>query len=157
MTARLGRPRSEAARNAVLEAALALCERDGYQKVTIKGIADQAGVGRQTVYRWWPAKTDVLLEAVRGLAGRRGVDLTPDSGDALKDIRTLLAATYELTRGPTAGALVGLLVDAQWDARLAGQLQDTLLAPRRAGAREILARGVASGQLAERLPLDLIV
>jgi len=97
----------------VLDAALALCDRDGYQNVTIKGIADAAGVGRQTVYRWWPAKTDVLLEAVRDLAARRSVDLAPDTGDALKDVEVLLAATYGLTRGSTGQALVGLLADAQ--------------------------------------------
>ncbi|MGO4424281.1 TetR family transcriptional regulator, partial [Streptomyces sp. MCAF7] len=46
-----GRPRSEQARRAVLAAALELCQRDGFQPLTIKGIAEAAGVGRQTVYR----------------------------------------------------------------------------------------------------------
>jgi len=124
--------------------------------VTIKGIAD-APASSSDGLSLVASQTDVLLEAVRDLAARRSVDLAPDTGDALKDVEVLLAATYGLTRGSTGQALVGLLADAQSDERLAAQLQETLLVPRRRGLREILARGVASGQLAEAVQLDLAV
>jgi transposase len=55
------------------ETAFTRSERDGYQPLTIKAIADHAGVGRQTVYRWWPDKEEILLEAPRPRHHRRGV------------------------------------------------------------------------------------
>src|SRR5205823_6207729 len=63
-TAGPGRPRSERARRAILDAALDIAEAQGYGAVTIKGIAQAANVGRQTVYRWWPNAAYVLLEAL---------------------------------------------------------------------------------------------
>src|SRR5580658_3505664 len=61
--AALGRPRSEVARRAVLHAVDDLLVDVGYAAMTMKGIAERAGVGRQTVYRWWSNKAEILLEA----------------------------------------------------------------------------------------------
>src|SRR3954452_848903 len=58
----LGRPRSESARIAVLHAVDDLLGEVGYAAMTMKGIAERAGVGRQTVYRWWSTKAEILLE-----------------------------------------------------------------------------------------------
>jgi Bacterial regulatory proteins, tetR family len=55
--------RSEAAREAVLEAADDLLVENGFAGVTIEGIAARAGVGKQTIYRWWSSKTDILMDA----------------------------------------------------------------------------------------------
>jgi AcrR family transcriptional regulator len=152
-----GRPRSADARLAVLEAALLLCQRDGYQQLTIKGIAEAAGVGRQTVYRWWPTKADVLIEALRELAVIKSAKLDPDSGDALRDVRTLLTATFELTNGYTGQALVGLMAAAQGDPELADRLQGTVIGPRREALRCLLQRGVDRGQLGANVPLPVVV
>ncbi|MCQ4045031.1 TetR/AcrR family transcriptional regulator [Streptantibioticus rubrisoli] len=155
-TAARGRPRSETARRAVLDAALRLCQRDGYQALTIKGIAHAAGVGRQTVYRWWPTKEAVLLEALRDLVHRQGARLAPDTGDTLADVRTLLDTTFRLARELTGHALVGLMAQAQHDGQLSARLQGTVIGPRRAALRDVLARGVRRGELSdEEVPLDL--
>src|SRR4029453_6092859 len=92
-----GRPRDEDARRAVLDAALRLCGRDGYDALTVKGIAGAAGVGRQTVYRWWPAKSAVLMEALRDLTARVA-DRVAVSGDALDDVRLVLRLTFRALR-----------------------------------------------------------
>ena len=63
VTSPAGRPRSEHARRAVLHAVDDLLADVGYAAMTIKGIAERAGVGRQTVYRWWSSKAEILLEA----------------------------------------------------------------------------------------------
>jgi AcrR family transcriptional regulator len=152
-----GRPRSQDARRAVLDAALTLCERDGYQPLTIKAIADHAGVGRQTVYRWWPDKQEILLEALIDLRETRFKGLAPDSGDTLRDVELVLRTTFELTQTITGQALIGLLSDAQRDPDLSKRLQDTVIGPRRDALRDILRRGVESGQLTETVPLDLVV
>jgi len=152
-----GRPRSETARRAVLDAALELCQEGGYQALTMKAIAETAGVGRQTVYRWWPAKQDVLIDALRDLRLRASEQLDPDSGDTLQDLRTLLTATFALANRLTGKALVGLMAEAQQDPDLSHRLQATVIGPRRDALRLILARGVVRGELAEQVPLDLAV
>jgi AcrR family transcriptional regulator len=152
-----GRPRSEDARRAVLDAALRLCARDGYQQLTIKAIATEAGVGRQTVYRWWPDKAGVLIEALIELAGKVNLKEPFDSGDTLKDVRALLSLTFSLARSVTGQALIGLMSDAQADPALSAKLQSTVIGPRRDGLRDILRRGVERGELSASVPLDLVV
>ncbi|MDF9803357.1 AcrR family transcriptional regulator [Streptomyces sp. HB372] len=66
--------RSDRSRRAIHDAALALVGEVGYRRTTIEGIAARAGVGKQTIYRWWPSKAAVLMEALPrpGGPGRRG-------------------------------------------------------------------------------------
>ncbi|WP_127355114.1 TetR/AcrR family transcriptional regulator [Actinacidiphila soli] len=153
-----GRPRSETARRAVLDAALELCQRDGFQALTVKAIAETAGVGRQTVYRWWPTKEAVLLDALRDLVLREAVRLDPDTGDTLRDVQSLLEATFTITHQLTGKALIGLMAEAQHDPGLSARLQGTVIGPRRHALREILARGVERGDLSDaEVSLDLAV
>ena len=96
--------RSEKSRRAIYEAALALVVEAGYAKTTIEGIAARAGVGKQTIYRWWPSKADVLLEAFLDLSEqyaeavatpeelRHGI---PDTGDLAADLKYVLRATVD--------------------------------------------------------------
>lgn len=158
MTGTRGRPRSEDARRAILRAALELCARDGYQDLTIKAIADAAGAGRQTVYRWWPDKASVLMEALVGLAEENPALLVrAESADVLAEVESLLTATYELARDLTGQALVGLMADAQRDPVLSKRLQETVIGPRRDTLRTLLRRGVDNGEFTEVVPLDLVV
>jgi AcrR family transcriptional regulator len=152
-----GRPRSEDARRAVLDAALRLCERDGYQQLTIKAIATEAGVGRQTVYRWWPDKAEILMEALVELAESLDLREPIDSGDTLSDVRALLSITYSLTQSIAGQAIVGLMSDAQADPALSAKLQGNVIGPRRDALREILRRGVDRGEVSAAVSLDLVV
>ncbi|MFJ2716044.1 TetR/AcrR family transcriptional regulator [Streptomyces sp. NPDC087437] len=96
--------RSEKSRRAIYAAALALVAETGYPKTTIESIAARAGVGKQTIYRWWPSKADVLMEAFLDLgeqaAARQGdaredgqPDGIPDTGDLAADLKAVLRAT----------------------------------------------------------------
>jgi AcrR family transcriptional regulator len=87
-----GRPRSETSRQAILMAALDLVVEDGYANTTIEGIAARAGVGKQTIYRWWPTKADVVLEASAAKADLH-VPVT-DHGSYAADLRAFLHASY---------------------------------------------------------------
>ncbi|MEU1302146.1 TetR/AcrR family transcriptional regulator [Streptomyces shenzhenensis] len=93
--------RSERSRRAIYAAALALVVEVGYPKTTVEAIAARAGVGKQTIYRWWPAKADVLLEAFLDLAGQAARELgqepyaIPDTGDLAADLRAVLRATVD--------------------------------------------------------------
>jgi AcrR family transcriptional regulator len=149
----LGRPRSEPARRAVLEAALRLVARDGYQAVTIKGIAAEAGVGRQTVYRWWDGKGAILLEAIGEYARPSAIPEPTD--DPVHDLREVLRGSFRLS--PVAGPIIsGLMADATHDPAFLDKLQTDLLARRRALVRETLERGQRSGQIGDGADLALV-
>ncbi|MFF4551937.1 TetR/AcrR family transcriptional regulator [Streptomyces sp. NPDC001422] len=93
--------RSERSRRAIFAAALALVGESGYPKTTIEGIAARAGVGKQTIYRWWSSKAEVLLDAFMDLgeqaaraAGQEPYTL-PDTGDLAADLKLVLRATVD--------------------------------------------------------------
>ncbi|WP_188192558.1 TetR/AcrR family transcriptional regulator [Nonomuraea sp. SYSU D8015] len=145
-----GRPRSEVARRAILRAALDLCARDGYQNVTMKGIAQAAGSGRQTVYRWWQTKAQVLLEALTDIMAEE-VPPTPDG-----DLVAFLRQTFDLANGVAGQVVVGLMADAQSDPGLAAELRSKIIGPRRRALRAVLERGALPADVDLELAVDLV-
>ncbi|WP_438488296.1 TetR/AcrR family transcriptional regulator [Streptomyces sp. S186] len=87
--------RSERSRQAIFEAALALVGEVGYEKLTIEGIAARAGVGKQTIYRWWPSKAAVLLDAFGAVVDAYDQEGLPDTGDLAADLKFVLRATAD--------------------------------------------------------------
>ncbi|MFI9046197.1 TetR/AcrR family transcriptional regulator [Streptomyces sp. NPDC053427] len=87
--------RSERSRHAIFDAALALVGEVGYDKLTIEGIASRAGVGKQTIYRWWPSKAAVLLDAFTDSVGEDYEQGLPDTGDLAADLKFVLRATAD--------------------------------------------------------------
>ncbi|WP_037669221.1 TetR/AcrR family transcriptional regulator [Streptomyces griseus] len=101
--------RSEKSRRAIYAAALELVVEVGYPRITIEGIAARAGVGKQTIYRWWSSKADVLLEAFLDLSEQAARDagasdqepyVIPDTGDIAADIKAVLRATVDQLTDP---------------------------------------------------------
>ncbi|QTD98171.1 TetR/AcrR family transcriptional regulator [Streptomyces cyanogenus] len=98
--------RSEKSRRAIYAAALALVGEVGYPKTTVEGIAARAGVGKQTIYRWWSSKADVLLEAFLDLSRQAAREAgqepyaVPDTGDLAADLRTVLRITVDQLLDP---------------------------------------------------------
>ncbi|MGW1179293.1 TetR/AcrR family transcriptional regulator [Kitasatospora sp. NPDC002543] len=149
-----GRRRNEAAHRAILDAALHLLAESDGTPVTIDAIARTAGVGKQTVYRWWPSKGAVLLDA---LTDRADQDVHgPDTGDLGADLRAFITTTFEAAQhDTTASALRTVAREAARDPHLA-ELMRGFTAARRGALRELLARGRERGELAEHADLDLI-
>jgi len=112
---KVGRKRSEEARRAILTASLDLLRERGYGKVSVDAIAERAGVGKQTMYRWWRSKGDVVLEALTEEARAAIVDR--DTGELEGDLRAFLAATFRALAGPRSLGPVmrGLMAEAQLD------------------------------------------
>ncbi|MFE5915781.1 TetR/AcrR family transcriptional regulator [Streptomyces sp. NPDC056468] len=99
--------RSEKSRRAIYDAALALVGEVGYPRTTIEGIAARAGVGKQTIYRWWSSKADVLLEAFLDLSEQASRDAgpeyefaIPDTGDLAADLKAVLRLTVDQLKDP---------------------------------------------------------
>ena len=148
--------RSELARQAVLEAADDLLAERGFAGVTIEGIAARAGVAKQTIYRWWPSKVDVLLEA---FTQDMAENLTPpDHGDLDRDLRDHLARVAAFLTDSDPGAVFRALAgQAQHDPELATRLRTDYLSQQRERDRLPLERAVHRGQLPHDLDLDLAV
>ena len=95
-----GRARNETARRAILEAAAELLATSELADISIARIADIAGVGRQTIYRWWPSKGAVLADAMAEQA-EDAVDVGP-TGDIRADLPRFIAQTFAAARHPAA-------------------------------------------------------
>jgi AcrR family transcriptional regulator len=148
--------RSEAARQAILEAADNLLVELGFAAVTIEGIAARAGVGKQTIYRWWKSKTEVLLDAFLGDAAQH---LTPnDSGDLLNDLREHLHRYARFFESSDAGAVFRALIgEAQHDATLAEQLRSKYLDQQRTRDRLVLIRAIERGEARADIDVDQVI
>lgn len=128
--------RSERSRRAIHDAALALVGEVGYARTTIEGIAARAGVGKQTIYRWWPSKAAVLLEAFIDLGNRAARDAGeeaagfPDTGDLAADLKLVLRATVDELNDPAFGAPTRALAAAGIvDPKLGAEFVEKLLDP----------------------------
>ncbi|MEU6198748.1 TetR/AcrR family transcriptional regulator [Streptomyces sp. NPDC047061] len=150
---RQGRPRSEEARRAILAAAMDGLQEHGYAGLTIEGIAARAGVGKQTIYRWWPSKADVVLDAMLDLAETEIA--VPDEGSLPADLTAFLTATFrQRGRRPV---LIGLMAQALLDPVFAVAFRERFLFSRRAALGELLERARARGEIAAGLDPDLLI
>jgi AcrR family transcriptional regulator len=145
--------RNEAARVAVLQAADDLLVERGFDGVTIEGIATRAGVAKQTIYRWWPSKVEILLDT---LAEDAETSLErPDTGSVRDDMREHLRRyAHFLADDPAGRVLLALVGRAQHDAAMAATFAEGFLAEQREADRAMLERGVARGELPGALDLD---
>ncbi|TDO33864.1 TetR family transcriptional regulator [Kribbella sp. VKM Ac-2527] len=136
---RPGRKRSEESRQAILRAAFEIVAEQGYSVLTVERIAARSGVGKQTIYRWWPGKADVLLEA---LALKAELHIpAPDLGDLASDLRAFLAATFKLARNRQIVAVLrSLMAEAQIDEGFGQRFRESFLHSRREALREVLDR-----------------
>ncbi|KAA0931951.1 TetR/AcrR family transcriptional regulator [Streptomyces apricus] len=145
--------RSEKSRRAIYDAALALVGEVGYPRTTIEGIAARAGVGKQTIYRWWSSKAEVLMEAFVDLgtqaaeaAGAEGWaegDGIPDTGDLEADLKAVLRATVDELNDPRYDAPArALAAEGVADPAFAQEFVATLLMP----SLELYARRLRSAQ-----------
>jgi AcrR family transcriptional regulator len=153
---RPGRKRSEDSRQAILAAAAALVGEIGYGALTIEKIAQRAGTGKQTIYRWWPSKADVVMEA---LATKADLHITiPDLGSLTADLRAGLRGSFALARVPEVIEILrALMAEAQMDPAFAERFRAEFLHRRRRMLRVILDRAQARGELPPGVPVDTLI
>lgn len=154
---RPGRPRSERSRRAILAAAAALLHEQGLRGMSIEAVAARAGVSKKTIYRWWPSKGVLALDAIYAEWSRaRGV--IPNRGTLQGDLRSRMRATVRVLNSPTLGsALAALIAEAQADPELAHAYTEHVLVPLRAQLRLILERAIARGELPSDLDLEAAI
>ncbi|GAA1653330.1 TetR/AcrR family transcriptional regulator [Nonomuraea maheshkhaliensis] len=150
--------RSERSRQAILAAARELVSEVGYAKLTIEAIAARAGVGKQTIYRWWPSKGAVVLDAFLALseAGPEGSMALPDTGDVAADLKAVMRATVAEFADPAfEGPIRALNAEIINDPALAAQYREKLAGPVDEAKKERLRSAQRAGQLAADADLDL--
>ncbi|MEU6171712.1 TetR/AcrR family transcriptional regulator [Streptantibioticus parmotrematis] len=157
-TSQLRRPRSgnrrdEAARLAVLHAADDLLVEHGFGALTVEAIARRAGVAKQTIYRWWPSKVEILLDTLIEDSAKR-IPVPADEPTAESVRGYLRGFARFLTRDPAGKVLLALLAEAQHDPGTARSLHERWLAPRRARERAMLAGATDAGEIAPALGPD---
>jgi AcrR family transcriptional regulator len=152
---RPGRKRSEESRRAILMAALELFFEVGYARLTIEGIAARSGTGKQTIYRWWTSKADILLEAITTKAELVVPD--PDEGAYVADLRMFLSASFGLARHlPVAQGLRALMAEAQIDPGFGERFRSAFVRHRRDALQRIVDRARARGDLPGHLSPDTV-
>jgi AcrR family transcriptional regulator len=152
-----GRPRDQEARNAILQAALSLVKEFGYRSLTIEKIAQRAGTGKTTIYRWWPSKAAVIGEAFLSNISPEIAFPSVSAMSASESIRRQMRAVARAFRGSHGDLLRALLAEAQFDSELSHALVDTWVRPRRALATAILNAGIASGELKSDIDVNVAI
>lgn len=149
-----GRRRDPDYDQAILRATVELLGEHEYRSLTVDAIADRAGVAKTTLYRRWPRKADLVLDAVEDHLGPREVE---ETGDALEDLRRLLGVLYRELADSSAGRswpLIAARLLAEQET--AQQYRARLIEPRREQAARLLRQAVDDDQIPAGLDLELV-
>lgn len=150
-----GRPRSEKARKAVIRATLKLLERVGFNELTIEAVAARAGVGKATVYRWWPNKAELVIAA---FASAVEEELRfPSAGPVLKSIHEQMKRWAVIFQSPL-GQIVGTVIGAgQSESEILEAFRAHWVEPRRVEARGLLKQAMKNREIRSDLDPDLML
>jgi AcrR family transcriptional regulator len=150
-----GRPRREEAHRTILKAALDLVSAYGFRAITMDKIAAQAGVGKMTVYRRWPNKAALVMDALLELIGPETA--FPPAPTAIESLRKQLTLQARFFRGPSGTLIRSLLAEAQSDPDLAVAFREQWIVPRRAGVKHVLMQAMREGDLRPGIHLETAI
>jgi AcrR family transcriptional regulator len=151
-----GRPRSPEADRAILAAALDLLASRGLAAMSIEEVAARAGVGKATIYRRWPSKGLLALDAF--VEAFREQQPLPDTGTLRGDLVAALTAWVRLVTGtPMGPMLTGLIAEAQHDPGLRAAWRDRVLEPLRSQHRIMLDRAIGRGELPATIDQEVVL
>lgn len=148
-----GRPRSEASREAIIAATNELLRTVGLNRMSIEAVAEASGVGKTTIYRWWPSKGTLALDAY--LEDMRAKVVVPDTGDGREDFRRHARAVIDFYAGPEGRIFAQFMAEAQNDPLLAEVFRERFLAQRRTAVKTMWTRGVARGEFRADVDADV--
>lgn len=150
-----GRHRSVEAEEAILKAALRLLEKKPLRKVTADEIAQEAGVSKATIYKWWPNKSLVALDAF--LARMTEEVPMPDTGSAEQDFKQQLQSVVTFYNSPLGRLFGQFVAEGQSDPRFLVRFQERFLYPRRSAALVMWRRGVERGEIRPDIDPEMVL
>jgi AcrR family transcriptional regulator len=144
---RRGRPRSERSRRAILQAAGELMLERGLSEISMDAVADRAGASKATIYRWWPSKELLVLDALLS-EWAAGTPEAIDTGSLAGDLRALILPwTRQLGAKPYGRVIAALVARAQCDPQFAQEYRTHFVKPRREQGRSALIRASERGEI----------
>ncbi|TIH19278.1 TetR/AcrR family transcriptional regulator [Marinifilum sp. JC120] len=150
-----GRPRSEKAQQAVLSATYELLNKNSGKKLTIEAIAKKAGVGKPTIYRWWPSLGDIVLEAMLSQADSK-IPVPPYESLQIT-LRQFLRDSMKSINEGDGGNLRYLMALAQNDESFRLRFKENFVAKRQEILKSILQQAVDSNEISPTQNLDTLV
>ncbi|WP_425803082.1 TetR/AcrR family transcriptional regulator [Desulfitobacterium sp. Sab5] len=155
MDKKIGRPRSEETKKAILNASYELLLENGFNTVTVEGIAERAGVSKATIYKWWPNKAAVVLDGF--FAATESMLQVPDTGSAREDLFIQVNNLATFVTSTKGKVITELIAEGQFDANIAKEYRIRYFNPRRLISRQIIERGIQRGELKNDLDVELSI
>lgn len=150
-----GRPRSEESRRAILDATRRLLTHIPISKISIEAIAKKAGVGKTTIYRWWPNKQSVVMEAVFTQPGFQ--NMIPQAADPMEGIRSQVEKLVRQLNGKNGRVVAEIVGECQGDIETLKALVKNFFQDRYNVLAYYLQRGKADGVFKENLDLEVAI
>ena len=152
---RPGRPRSAAAAEAILEATVDLLAEEGYLALTVEAVAARAGVAKTTVYRRWPGKDELVMDA---LCGVKDLEHVPPGESVRDDLHYMLQWMRSVwVVGRFGGLMRRLAADGIERPDLYREFRARFVAPRRAIMRAIIERGKDEGSIRQDVDVEWMI
>jgi AcrR family transcriptional regulator len=150
-----GRPRSEEAELAVLDAAIELLAEQGYGGFTVEAVAARAGVAKSTIYRHWPGKNELIIGALTTIKGPLA---EPPGGTVEHELKWLMEHMRRAWFNSTHGRIMRrLAAEGSDQPELYRMFKDRVVEPRRAVTRSIIERGIAEGSIRPDIDVDAVI
>jgi AcrR family transcriptional regulator len=152
---RRGRQRSEESEESILSAITELLKDKPLRDISIEEIARKAGVGKATIYKWWPSKAYIAFDAF----SKKLTQMVPirDTGSAERDFKEQLRSLFAFFDTPAGLVLRHFLAEGQVDEEFASLFRDRFIKPRRATIAAIFDRAVERGQIRRGLDREVVL
>jgi AcrR family transcriptional regulator len=150
-----GRPRCEKARKAVIRSTLALLKRVGFHELSMESVAVRAGVGKATIYRWWPNKAELVIAAFV-FAVEEELRF-PSAGSVLESIHEQMKRWAFIFRSPLGQIVATVIGAGQSDPEILEAFRAHWVEPRRIEARRLLRQAIRNGEIRADLDPDTVL
>lgn len=155
MDKKLGRPRSEETKKAILTASYELLIENGFKDITVEGIAKRAGVSKATIYKWWPNKAAVVIDGFFSIT--ESALPIPNTGSTEEDLFLQVNNLAEFLTSTKGKVIAEIIAEGQFDKELAVGYRTWYFNPRRLISKQILERGIQRGDLKKELDIELCI
>jgi AcrR family transcriptional regulator len=149
------RRRGDALVDAILEATMIELATQGYDALTIEGVAERAQTGKASIYRRWPNKRELALDAIESNMPSFGV--APDTGSVRTDLLIVLRRIAKHMNSRAGSAMRACMTDVKTHDELADAVRDRLIAPRKQVVLDVLSRGIERGEVRPDALCDRVV
>jgi AcrR family transcriptional regulator len=152
-----GRPRDPKADRAILRATTELLGEEGYEGLSIEGVAARAGVGKTTVYRRWPSKEPLVADAIKRCKSPED-PAPPRSDESTRDALVRVLSHFTRAMGPSESGrmIAGLVVEMSHNPKLARAVRTGILEHRRSFVFAILKRGIELGEIRQDVDVEVV-